>query len=155
MEEALAQAKRDSRPGAAKSLRAEQRGWIKGRDECGKAKDVRACAADAYRFRMAELMAGWMLGEYDTALEYWCEDDRANSFWAFFFPGDPVAVRIERGDSVRAGAMVEKGAGAQDGPPPGVYRLAGGVVLTIRGAEATLEWPPDGPVSCRWKQGAG
>lgn len=43
-------------PGSAQNqLKAEQRGWIKGRDDCWKADDLRTCVADEYRFRIDEL----------------------------------------------------------------------------------------------------
>ena len=38
-------------------LKAEQRGWIKGRNDCWKADDKRACIVEAYRRRMAELQS--------------------------------------------------------------------------------------------------
>jgi uncharacterized protein len=36
-------------------LKAEQRGWIKGRDDCWKSDDMRGCVASEYRFRINEL----------------------------------------------------------------------------------------------------
>lgn len=38
-------------------LKAMQRGWIKGRDDCWKRDDVRRCVRDEYAFRIAELRA--------------------------------------------------------------------------------------------------
>ena len=38
-----------------KMLKAEQRGWIKGRDDCWKADDLRRCVADEYRYRIDQL----------------------------------------------------------------------------------------------------
>lgn len=38
-----------------KSLKAEQRGWVKGRDDCWKSDDLRGCVAGEYRARIAEL----------------------------------------------------------------------------------------------------
>ena len=40
-------------------LRAYQRGWIKGRDECWKAEDLRACVRDSYAIRIHELRVGY------------------------------------------------------------------------------------------------
>jgi len=39
-------------------LVALQRGWIKGRDDCWKASDLKACVRDAYVIRIAELRVG-------------------------------------------------------------------------------------------------
>jgi len=36
-------------------LRAEQRGWIKGRDDCWKTPDEKQCMIDRYRLRIEEL----------------------------------------------------------------------------------------------------
>ncbi|MBB1603542.1 hypothetical protein A9977_26275 [Variovorax sp. UMC13] len=40
-----------------KTLAATQRGWIKGRDDCWKSTDAKACTRDAYVVRIAELRA--------------------------------------------------------------------------------------------------
>lgn len=42
-------------PGGQKQLKAEQRGWIKGRDDCWKSEDLRDCVANEYRLRIDEL----------------------------------------------------------------------------------------------------
>lgn len=39
----------------AKMLKAEQRGWIKGRNDCWKADDKQACVRDSYKQRLVEL----------------------------------------------------------------------------------------------------
>jgi uncharacterized protein len=38
-----------------KTLKTEQRGWVKGRDDCWKASDMRSCVAGEYRARINEL----------------------------------------------------------------------------------------------------
>ncbi|MCF7982934.1 MAG: lysozyme inhibitor LprI family protein [Thiohalocapsa sp.] len=38
-----------------KMLKAEQRGWVKGRDDCWKSDDLRGCVEAEYRSRIAEL----------------------------------------------------------------------------------------------------
>ena len=42
-----------------KSLIAEQRGWIKGRNDCSKADDAHACTATAYLQRIYDLRHGY------------------------------------------------------------------------------------------------
>jgi uncharacterized protein len=37
------------------TLKAEQRGWVKGRNDCWKASDMRGCVASEYQARIAEL----------------------------------------------------------------------------------------------------
>jgi uncharacterized protein len=41
--------------GEQKMLKAEQRGWIKGRDDCWKSDDMRGCVASEYRYRIDAL----------------------------------------------------------------------------------------------------
>jgi uncharacterized protein len=41
--------------GEHRQLKAEQRGWIKGRDDCWKDDDMRGCVASEYRTRIDEL----------------------------------------------------------------------------------------------------
>jgi uncharacterized protein len=38
-------------------LKAEQRGWVKGRNDCWKSSERRKCVEDNYRLRIAELQA--------------------------------------------------------------------------------------------------
>ena len=54
---ALAKAKVE--PVRLNELEAYQRGWIKGRDDCWKAADERACIVDSYASRIHELRRGY------------------------------------------------------------------------------------------------
>ena len=38
-----------------KLLKTEQRGWVKGRDDCWKSDDMRGCVASEYQYRINEL----------------------------------------------------------------------------------------------------
>ena len=38
-----------------KLLKTEQRGWIKGRDDCWKSDDMRGCAVSEYQYRINQL----------------------------------------------------------------------------------------------------
>jgi hypothetical protein len=94
----------------AKRLRAEQRGWVKGRDDCWKATQktwitaswtvdsVKACVDAQYRLRTSELQAVWRLLPARTVL-YACQDTPANEVVATFFETDPRTLRLERGDT--------------------------------------------------------
>ncbi|NEX21338.1 DUF1311 domain-containing protein [Thiorhodococcus mannitoliphagus] len=46
---------KNSSANAQKSLKTEQRGWVKGRNDCWKSDDLRGCVADEYRLRISEL----------------------------------------------------------------------------------------------------
>jgi uncharacterized protein len=123
---------------ALAELRTMQRGWIGGRDECWKAGDPRACVADAYTRREAELVAGWML-EPATRTVYWtCGDSPANEVVTMFFDTEVPSVRFERGDSVDVGVLTPTGSGAR-------YDGTFGRYIWIKGDEAMYREPdPDG-----------
>jgi uncharacterized protein len=46
-------------PDRLKELKAYERGWIKGRDECWKAEDLRTCVRDSDAIRIFELRQGY------------------------------------------------------------------------------------------------
>jgi uncharacterized protein len=98
-----------ARDGLDKQLRVEQRGWIKGRNECWKAKDktwitktwtvdtVKDCVDAHYRLRTSELQALWRLVPPKT-VSFVCQNNPANVVVADFFATDPATIRLERGD---------------------------------------------------------
>jgi len=81
-------------------LRSEQRGWIKGRGECWKNDDKRACVLHEYMRRIAELQARYRLVPGTGPVRYFCDDNPANEVVATFFQTDPPTAVAERGDSV-------------------------------------------------------
>lgn len=93
----------------AAQLRAEQRGWIKGRNDCWKATQktwitaswtvdtVGACVEAQYRLRTSELQAVWRLMPPQTVF-YACQNNPANEWVANYFATDPATIRLERGD---------------------------------------------------------
>lgn len=94
----------------AARLRAEQRGWVKGRHDCWKANGqqtwitatwtvdtVKACVEAQYRLRTSELQAVWRLVA-PQSVSYACQGNPANEVVASFFGTDPATIRLERGD---------------------------------------------------------
>lgn len=94
----------------ASQLRAEQRGWVKGRNDCWKANghptwitatwtvnSVRACVEAQYRLRTSELQAVWRLVAPRT-VAYACQHNLANELVAHHFDTGPPTIRLERGD---------------------------------------------------------
>ena len=80
-------------------LRAEQIGWIRGRDDCWKSDDRRACVMDEYSRRIAELQARYRLLPGVGPVTYSCDGDRRNVVIAMFFATEPPTLIAERGDS--------------------------------------------------------
>lgn len=94
----------------ANALRTEQRGWVKGRNECWKANGqqtwitatwtvdtVRACVDAQYRLRTAELQSVWRLVAHQT-VAFGCHNNPANELVVNHFDTDPKTIRLERGD---------------------------------------------------------
>lgn len=134
--QALAAAKEGEAAGgqSVAELRAYQRGWIKGRDDCWKAQDLRECVEASYRMRDAELVATWMLEEPINTVTWICDGDPANQVTTMFFDTDLPSVRFERGDSIDVGYLVRTGSGSR-------YDGSFGRYIWIKGDEATYRDP--------------
>jgi len=130
-----------------KLLRTEQRGWIKGRDECWKAKgedspiffteswktvDVRNCVKTSYVFRISELQVTYDFAHSRGPFAYACEEDSAGGIDATFFKTDPPTVLLERESKKVIAWMVTTGSGS---------RYEGqNVTFWAKGAEASVTW---------------
>lgn len=82
------------------TLRAEQRGWIKGRDDCWKSTDVSACVTQSYQRRIAELQVRYRLLPPAGPDRYACQGDPRNEVLVSWFDTQPPTLYAERGDSV-------------------------------------------------------
>lgn len=80
-------------------LKAEQRGWIKGRNDCWKSDDQPTCIADSYRLRIAELQARYRLIEATGPFFYQCDGNPAKEVAATFFRTEPPTAIVDFGDS--------------------------------------------------------
>ncbi|MER2300159.1 MAG: MliC family protein [Pseudomonas sp.] len=79
-------------------LMTEQRGWIKGRNDCWKSADQPACIADSYRLRIAALQARYGLVEATGPVFYQCDGNPAKEVVARFFRTEPPTAIVEFGD---------------------------------------------------------
>jgi uncharacterized protein len=123
-------------------LRAEQRGWIGGRNDCWKADDVRACTERAYRARIAEVEAALGLAAGGAPTFWGCEGQPANEFAVTFFDTDPRSARIERGDRQEVFLATPAASGSR-------YLGAFGKEAWFKGDEAMFVWPQTDTLSCR------
>nr|WP_248920107.1 MliC family protein [Pseudomonas entomophila] len=129
--------------GQANRLKAEQRGWIKGRDECWKADDQNACLRSTYTQRTVELQVGYALVAHDGPIRFDCGDK--GQIDVSFYKTDPPAVAATYRDqrSIMIAVPSESGMNFQ------------GQNESFRGhqEEATVTWGADGKAfTCR-KQG--
>ena len=81
-------------------LKAQQRGWIKGRNECWKSDNKRQCTLDAYQHRIATLQANYRLVSHSEPIKYVCNSEPRNEVIAMYFDTTPKTLIAERGDSV-------------------------------------------------------
>jgi uncharacterized protein len=124
-----------------RELRAFQRGWIKGRDECWKAGDaLRDCVEASYLRRQGELVAQWMLEPPASAVIWACDGNPANEVVTYFFDTELPSVRFERGDQIDTGVLVPTASGSR-------YEGSFGRSIWIKGESATYREPdPDGQI---------
>ncbi|MCZ8075505.1 MAG: MliC family protein [Paucibacter sp.] len=80
-------------------LKAEQRGWVKGRDECWKSEDKPACVKDSYVRRIAELQARYRLLPAQGPIRWACDGNAAKEVVVNFFATEPPTLVAEFGDS--------------------------------------------------------
>jgi uncharacterized protein len=94
-------------------LKVEQRGWIKGRNDCWKSDDRRGCVRDEYKRRIAELQARYRLVDGHGPVRFLCDGNPANEVVTIVFQTDPPTLIAERGDSVSLMYLQPSGSGAK------------------------------------------
>ena len=139
-------------------LKAEQRGWIKGRNECWKARgednpafltaswqatSVRDCVEGQYQLRISELQALYRLVPEKGPVFYACDNNPANEVVATFFETDPPTARVERGDRSVTVWLVPASSGSK-------YE-GQNLELWTKGDEATMTWL-DEELKCQVKE---
>lgn len=135
-------------------LKAEQRGWIKGRDECWKATaktptyvtesvvvdDPRSCTEWAMSLRIAELQVRYQLVPAQPLVRYGCNGNPANEVVAQLFATTPPAGRFERGDQTVVGYRVQT--------PEGPRYEGRNLRFTVDGKVARVRWMSE-DLDCR------
>ncbi len=125
-------------------LKAEQRGWIKGRSDCWKSDDRRRCVEDAYVRRIAELQASYRLVPAGKPVSYACNGDPRNEVIATFFQTEPPTLIAERGDQASLMFLQPSGSGSKyQGRNESLWEHQG---------EAVIVWGYGGPeMRCKRK----
>lgn len=124
-------------------LKTEQRGWIKGRDECWKSEDKKKCVVDSYKTRIAELQTRYRLVPSTGPVYYNC-DNQAKEVVMTFFQTDPPTLIAEFGDSVSLMYLEPAGSGSKyEGQNESIW---------IKGNDATVGWGYEAPeMNCKVK----
>ncbi|HSF19527.1 MAG TPA: MliC family protein [Vicinamibacteria bacterium] len=115
------------------TLKATQRGWIKGRDECSKADDLRECVEYSYRSRIVELQIQSGQLEVPSAVGYTCQGNEGTPVFATYYTEtDPPSAVITVGNEQVIAFRSPSGSGAK--------YAADDVELWEHQGTATLEW---------------
>jgi uncharacterized protein len=138
-------------PDRRDTLVAMQRGWVKGRDDCWKADDLRTCVLDQYVIRIAELRQGYADARSDDAAgislgPFVAECPGLDAvLGVVFVNSDPGAVYLAWRDRVAVLPQGPSGSGARY-----AATLADGDYLFWnKGDEAQFEAPGvDGTLEC-------
>jgi len=117
-------------------LKAEQRGWIKGRDDCWKSDDKRKCVEEVYQNRIAGLQARYRLVPGIGPVTYLCDGQPGNEVVITFFQTDPPTLIAEHGDGVSLMYLQPSGSGTR-----------------YQGRNETF-WEHQGQASITWGYGA-
>jgi len=116
-------------------LKAAQRGWIKGRNDCWKSDDKRRCVADSYSLRIVELQARYRLADRVGPVTFQCDHNPANEVIVTWFATNPPTLIAERGDQVSL--MVRQ---------PGAVRYQGrNELLWEERGETRIVWGAEAP----------
>lgn len=119
-------------------LQAEQRGWVRARDECWKAQGAeRACIEDQYRRRLAFLQVRYRLLEPRLTQRLACDGDARNELLLRFFATEPPTLDAERGDQTAFFYPERDGSGT-------LY-VARNERLREQGGEFSVQWGYEAP----------
>lgn len=94
-------------------LKAEQRGWIKGRNDCWKSENQRGCVQEEYTRRIAELQARYRLVPFNGPVRFVCNGNPANEVITTFFQTEPPTLIAERGDETSFMILQPSGSGTR------------------------------------------
>jgi uncharacterized protein len=128
-----------------KNLKAMQRGWIKGRNDCWKADELRSCVKFAYESRITELQIQGSLITVPEPTKYQCDDGEHDYLTAIFYQETAmpavVLTRVnDRDSSLVIAWPTPSGSGAK-------YQ-GRNVNFWNKGNEAMVEWNND-KLKCR------
>ncbi|MGL6618684.1 MliC family protein [Aeromonas hydrophila] len=130
-------------PEQLKIEKAMQRGWIKGRNDCGKAKDLRQCVEENYQRRITELQIKGGQLTVPTPVDYQCGKNVTLSTYFYHDAKLPAAViNLNEGDSQQQVLAYEAPSAS------GACYEGQNLSLFTKGDEASLERYGQPTLSC-------
>lgn len=131
-------------PEQQKSERAIQRGWIKGRNDCWKAGDLRQCVEESYQLRITELQIKGGQLRVPTPVDYQCGKSVTLSTYFYNEAKRPAAV-INLSEGAQQSQVL-----AFEAPSASGARYEGqNLTLLTKGNEARLERYDQAARQCR------
>lgn len=129
-------------------LTVEQRGWVKGRNDCWKADDKKACTSASCSRRIVTLEARYGLANVGASAYFVCNDGGAEDL--IFTPIDtnPPSANLVRGSSTTTVILDAAGSGSK-------YIGDTGVSFWTKGDDAIVEWPQGKKFGCKVKKAGG
>jgi len=94
-------------------LQAEQKGWIKGRNDCWKADDKYTCVKTAYDYRIAELQASYQLVGATGPFRFQCGTSAADELVVTFYKSDTPTLIAARGNATSLMYQVPAASGSK------------------------------------------
>lgn len=121
---------------------AEQRGWVKGRDECWKADDKPRCVEEEYKTRIVQLLIDTGDAVAPTPVEYACDDKSVRFAVAYWNDLDPQAAVVTYNNDQAIAFPVKSASGARYGRVGvDVWEHQGEVKVDFFGIKLTCKVP--------------
>lgn len=118
---------------AKDELRAEQRGWVKGRDDCSKeGAAIETCVRRSYQERTGELQARFELAPAKGPYTFECGPDPADRVIVKYFHTEPSTARLEHGGQTLIAWSQPAASGAKF--------VGQNVTFWNKGTQAQLDW---------------
>ena len=127
---------------SSQTLKAMQRGWIKGRNDCWKSEEQVSCIKNSYLHRISELQARYQLVDSKGPFRFVCENNPKNEFIITFYDTEPATLIAERGDQESLMHSVVSASGSK-------YQGRNEIFWEHQG-EATITWGYEAPeLTCK------
>ncbi|MGE6109564.1 MliC family protein [Aeromonas sobria] len=135
-------------PEQQKSERAIQRGWIKGRNDCWKADDLRQCVEESYQRRITELQIKGGQLRVPSPVDYQCANNVTLSTYFYNEAKRPAAmINLSEGDNQQQVLAYET-------PSASGARYEGqNLTLFTKGSDARLERYGEPTLNCKESPG--
>lgn len=132
----------------AQTLKAQQRGWIKGRNDCWKADDKTECTLTSYQTRITELQISTASIEEPSATYYVCNNEAAFKLSVYFYNDTLIPAAVFSYNKAQQLAS-EPAVGLLTRTASGAKYQSQNATLWTHQQEATLTLFDQPPMNCK------